>query len=67
MSAGKLSRFTGLVFVLAAFIGGAGADHLGAEHETGGSTIWTDGGAADTAAGALAEGITYLPAEFDWT
>jgi hypothetical protein len=38
MSARKLSRFAGLVFVLAAFLGGVGAAAEGAKHGTGGST-----------------------------
>lgn len=37
MSARKLSRFAGLVFVLAAACGGAGAASAAAEHETRGS------------------------------
>ena len=37
MSAGKLSRSIGLVFVLAAVFGGVGASVTGAEHGTGGS------------------------------
>lgn len=65
MSAGKLSRFTGLVFVLAAFIGGAGVQDFGAEHGTGGSTVWSQG-AVDTAGAALAGSVAYLPADFDW-
>jgi len=35
MSARKLSRFAGLVFVLAAILGGVGAAGAVAEHETG--------------------------------
>lgn len=63
MSAGKLSRSTGLVFVLAAFLGGAGL--AGVEHETGGPITWAHGIALDMAA-VVAGGITYLPADFDW-
>jgi hypothetical protein len=37
MSARKLSRLVGLVFVLVASIGGGGAYAYGAEHGTGGS------------------------------
>jgi hypothetical protein len=39
MSARKLSRFAGLVFVLAAILGGVGAASAVVEHETGGSAI----------------------------
>jgi hypothetical protein len=38
MSARKLSRLAGLVFVLAALIGGTGAATASAEHGTGGSS-----------------------------
>jgi hypothetical protein len=38
MSARKLGRFAGLVFVLAALIGGIGAATASAEHGTGGSS-----------------------------
>ena len=38
MSARKLGRFAGLVFVLAALIGGTGAASASAEHGTGGSS-----------------------------
>lgn len=38
MSARKLGRFAGLVFVLAALIGGTGAATASAGHETGGSS-----------------------------
>ncbi|RZU51921.1 hypothetical protein EV385_3758 [Krasilnikovia cinnamomea] len=49
MSARKLSRFAGLVFVLAALLGGAGAATLAAEHGTGGSaTAATQQLAGDT-------------------
>ena len=37
MSARKLSRFAGLVFVLAAIFGGVGAASAVTEHETGGA------------------------------
>jgi hypothetical protein len=37
MSARKLSRVAGLVFVLAAILGGVGAASKVAQHETGGS------------------------------
>jgi|tagenome__1003787_1003787.scaffolds.fasta_scaffold20443192_2 hypothetical protein len=37
MSARKLGRLVGLVFVLAAILGGAAATTLGAVHTTGGS------------------------------
>ena len=37
MSAGKLSRIAGSVFVLAAVFGGIGATTAGVEHGTGGS------------------------------
>jgi hypothetical protein len=37
MSARKLSRLAGLVFVLAAILGGVGAAGAVAEHETGGA------------------------------
>ncbi|GAB1689273.1 hypothetical protein [Krasilnikovia sp. M28-CT-15] len=39
MSARKLSRLAGLVFVLAALLGGAGASTVAAEHGTGGPAI----------------------------
>jgi hypothetical protein len=39
MSARKLSRVAGLVFVLAAILGGVGAAGAIAEHETGGSPV----------------------------
>ena len=39
MSARKLSRLAGLVFVLAAILGGVGAASAVAEHEAGGSDI----------------------------
>jgi len=38
MSARRLSRFAGLVFVLAAILGGVGAAGAVAEHETGGAS-----------------------------
>jgi len=38
MSARKLSRLAGLVFVLAAILGGVGAAGAVTEHETGGAT-----------------------------
>lgn len=38
MSARKLSRLAGLVFVLAAVFGGAGAASAASEHETRGSS-----------------------------
>ena len=38
MSARKLSRFAGLVFVLAAIFGGVGAASAVAEHGAGGAT-----------------------------
>jgi hypothetical protein len=38
MSARKLGRFAGLVFVLAALIGGTSAATASAEHGTGGSS-----------------------------
>jgi hypothetical protein len=37
MSARKLGRFAGLVFVLAAILGGAAATNSGVAHKTGGS------------------------------
>jgi hypothetical protein len=41
MSARKLSRLAGLVFVLAAIFGGVGAASAVAEHETGGAAATT--------------------------
>ena len=41
MSARKLSRLAGLVFVLAAILGGVGAASAVAEHETGGAAAKT--------------------------
>ena len=41
MSARKLSRLAGLVFVLAAILGGVGVGAASAEHETGGSAATT--------------------------
>jgi hypothetical protein len=41
MSARKLSRLAGLVFVLAALFGGVGAAAAAAEHEAGGSSVAT--------------------------
>jgi hypothetical protein len=47
MSAEKLSRLAGLVFVLAAVVGGAGATAFGAEQGAGGSgVVVTDAGTA---------------------
>ena len=47
MSARKLSRLAGLVFVLAAVFGGVGATNVSAEQETGGSsaTVTVEAGA----------------------
>lgn len=39
MSARKLSRLAGLVFVLAALFGGVGATTIVAQHEAGGSSV----------------------------
>jgi hypothetical protein len=39
MSARRLSRFAGLVFVLAAIVGGVGAASSGAQHGTGDSAV----------------------------
>jgi hypothetical protein len=39
MSARKLSRFAGLVFVLAAMVGGVGAASAVVEHEAGGPGV----------------------------
>lgn len=41
MSARKLSRIAGLVFVFAAVFGGAGAANAAVVHETGGSSTVT--------------------------
>ena len=68
MSARKLSRFAGLVFVLAAFIGGGGAYAYGAEHGTGGSSTVTNGGThaplapTDSSTGAK----SFRTFDFDW-
>jgi hypothetical protein len=64
MSAGKLSRLAGLVFVLAAFLGGGGAYVPGAEHGTGGyivndEPITTDGLAPSSS--------TIGTFDFDWS
>ena len=56
MSARKLSRFAGLVFVLAAFLGGVGAAAEGAKHGTGGSN---DSAAVVTAASAFGPDIIW--------
>jgi hypothetical protein len=53
MSAGKLSRIAGSVFVLAAVFGGISATASGAEHGTGGTTSVTD-----QKAGAETEAVT---------
>jgi hypothetical protein len=39
MSARRLSRLAGLVFVLAAIVGGVGAANFGAQHGTGDSPV----------------------------
>lgn len=49
MSAGKLSRVAGSVFVLAAIVGGIGASTPGAGHGTGGSGIVTEVKAGEAA------------------
>jgi hypothetical protein len=41
MSARRLSRLAGLVFVLAALVGGVSAAAASAEHEAGGSGVHT--------------------------
>ena len=48
MSARKLSRLAGLVFVLAAILGGVGVGAASAEHETGGATATTTNADAQT-------------------
>jgi hypothetical protein len=66
MSARKLSRLAGLVFVLAAVFGGGSAYASGAEHGTGGSTIVTDGtGAKSGSISSPPGGIRTF--ELDWT
>ena len=62
MYAGKLSRFAGLVFVLAALAGGAGAHLAGAEHGTGGTSSTTNSGSLTVVA---EEEATLRPA-WDW-
>jgi hypothetical protein len=52
MSAGKLSRIAGSVFVLAAVFGGIGAAASGVEHGTGGTTSVTDQKAVTDSAAA---------------
>jgi hypothetical protein len=46
MSAEKLSRLAGFVFVLAAVVGGAGAPAFGAEQGAVGSSVAADAGTA---------------------
>jgi hypothetical protein len=62
MFARKLSRLAGLVFVLAAFIGGGGAFVPGAEHGTGGMSIVTDSAVVES---SPSEG-TFRTFEYDW-
>lgn len=68
MSTGKLSRLAGLVFVLAAFLGGGGAYVPGAVHGTGGTAVTdqqvTTNGVAPSSS-APAPLITTF--EIDWT
>jgi hypothetical protein len=68
MSARKLSRFAGLVFVLAAFFGGGGAYVSGAEHETGGSSTVTNGGtyAPLVPSGSSTGGTSFRTFDYDW-
>jgi hypothetical protein len=68
MSARKLSRFAGLVFVLAAFIGGGGAYAYGAEHGTGGSSTATNGGshASLVQADSRDRARSFRTFDFDW-
>jgi hypothetical protein len=66
MSARKLSRLAGLVFVLAAVFGGGSAYASGAEHGTGGSTIVTEGkGATSGLTSSSPGGVRTF--ELDWT
>jgi hypothetical protein len=64
MSKRKLSRFIGLVFVLAASIGGTSAYAFGAEHGTGGSYSVVDTPTATpTTSAPVVDAETY---ELDW-
>jgi hypothetical protein len=67
MFAGKLSRYTGLVFVLAAIFGGVGAADLGAEHGTGGSRILVSTGFESAVAlSGMSDTYSIRSADFDW-
>jgi hypothetical protein len=65
MSAGKLSRLAGLVFVLAAFLGGGGAYVPGAEHGTGGYTVNDEPGITSGNAPSSSPSITTF--DVDWS
>jgi hypothetical protein len=67
MSAGKLSRLAGLVFVLAAFLGGGGAYVPGAEHGTGGYTINDESGNTSGVAPSSSPTSTVTTFDVDWS
>jgi hypothetical protein len=67
MSAGKLSRYTGLVFVLAAIFGGVGAADLGAEHGTGGSrNVVNSGFESAVALSGTSDAFAIRSIDYDW-
>jgi hypothetical protein len=67
MNAGKLARFTGLIFVLAACMGVAGSLGAGTLLETGGMTFTAVAHASAAVSSLLADAIVDLPADFVWT
>jgi hypothetical protein len=66
MVATRLSRFTGLVFVLAAIFSGMGAYDAGAEHGTGGSSTVADRGILGSASFINVQGESPAAFDFDW-
>lgn len=67
MSAGKLSHLAGLVFVLAAFLGGGGAYVLGAEHGTGGYAVNDESDTTGDVAPSAPPSSTITPSDYDWS
>jgi hypothetical protein len=67
MSAGKLSRFIGLVFVLVALFGGVGASVAGAEHGTGGAgTVAVGDVNAGGPSNVRSEALIISTFDYDW-
>jgi hypothetical protein len=63
MSARKLSRLAGLVFVLTALLGGGGAYSVGVQHGTGGYSIGVDDTASSESFGVSPATL----ADWQWT